>query len=126
MREWRFSGRVFDLLTLQSVPDAELVFTNPESGKRFPIVTDKDGLYRLVLPADPGGYDLAVSHPKYEPKYLPDRNPELKGLPLAQRREISIDSAITLQHKEMFSPGPSGELKRDLALIPLTVPKEQP
>ena len=126
MREWRFSGRVFDLLSLQAVPDAELVFTDPESGSRFPIVTDKNGFYRLVLPAASGGYDLAVSHPMYEPKYLPEGNPALKDLPPARRREIGIDSAITLQHKEMFSPGPNGELRRDLALIPLAVPKEQP
>jgi len=124
MREWRFSGRVFDLLTLQPVADAELVFANPEGGERFPIVTDSNGLYRLVLPAASGGYDMSVSHPKYEPKYLPDGNPPLAGLPLARRREIGIDSAITLQHKEMFLPDPGGELRRDLALIPLAAPKE--
>ncbi|MBI5245473.1 MAG: hypothetical protein HY922_17550 [Elusimicrobia bacterium] len=120
MREWGFSGAVFDLMTLKPVPDAELVFTDPGSGARFPIATDKQGLYRLVLPACSDGYDMAVSHPKYEPKYIPDGDFAFKSLPLSRRREISVESARTVQHKELFSAGPDGQLKRDMALIPLT------
>jgi hypothetical protein len=124
IREWKFSGKVFDLLTLQPVADADIVFADPGSVARFAISTNAEGVYRLVMPANSGGYDVRVSHPDYESRFVSDGTPPLRDLSAKQRRTLIANHAATLQHRELFAPDPQGRLKRDMALIPTDLPPE--
>ncbi|HAH07507.1 MAG TPA: hypothetical protein DCM05_13485 [Elusimicrobia bacterium] len=124
MREWKFSGRIFDLLTLKPVSDADIVFADPGSTARYNISTNAEGAYRVVMPSNSGGYDVLISHPDYEPKFIQDGSPPLRTLPLSRRRALASGYASIIHQRELFSPGTGGKLKRDLALIPSKLPPQ--
>lgn len=122
-RELRVQGTVFDIVTLKPVPDVEIIFTDPATGHRAATGTDAEGRYRARLPAADGGFDLTVSHPDYEPKYVLDGVPSFKDLSRKDRIQAALDEGRTLQHKELIESA-QDKTRRDLALIPLKLPAE--
>lgn len=62
--QWKFEGRVLDLLRDQPVSGAKLVFSDPRTGGRFTAETGNNGYYTLDLPPlEKGGYEAQISHP---------------------------------------------------------------
>ncbi|MDO8803137.1 MAG: hypothetical protein Q7R35_01785 [Elusimicrobiota bacterium] len=62
--QWKFEGRVLDLLRDKPISGAKLIFSDPNTGGRFPAETDFDGYYSLDLkPLERGGYEAQISHP---------------------------------------------------------------
>jgi len=122
-RELRVQGTVFDIVTLKPVPDVEIIFTDPATGHRAATGTDAEGRYRARLPTAEGGFDMTVSHPDYEPKYVLDGIPPFKELSRKDRLQAALDEGRTLQHKELLLSA-EDKPRRDLALIPLKLPSE--
>ena len=57
VREWKMRGTVYDLITLQPVPSAQLTFTDNDTNARALIQADSLGRYRAILPSlDGRGY----------------------------------------------------------------------
>ncbi len=102
--DWRFQGRVFDLVTLKPLSRCEVDFEDPASGKRFETSTDGDGVYRARIPALPrGGYAVKVRLGGYAPSYLNPETENVAGMSEEERRTLardllhSLDGPYTVQ-----------------------------
>lgn len=119
-RDWLFTGRVRDILTLAPVGSAKLRFEDFKSGKQRQITTDARGRFRIRLPVpDADGYFLKVSRTSYRDRYV------LEGAELAiqgpeERRERAKTAARTVQGFPL-SPTEMGKLELDLLLVPDSV-----
>lgn len=118
--EWRMGGHVFDLITLLPVYSAEVIFTDPVSGRRAATVTDSEGNYRVRLPPTSSGYDVVIRRPGYDTKYAEDGDPPFKAMSLEDRKQKAWDMTRTLQHKQLLSAPAGGRIQRDFALIPVS------
>jgi len=58
---WQFSGRVFDLKSLQPIGNVILEFRSPRATTSS--VSELRGLYRIDLPAADGAYQLRTAMP---------------------------------------------------------------
>jgi len=115
--EFRLKGKVFSLLNLQPVSEAEVVLTNLTTGKKYTTETGPDGTYRATLPVSDSGYGLAIRHPGYEPSYIVDESRNFGSLSQPQREEIAQSQARTMGSGDnIFAPGGT-LLKRDFALL---------
>ncbi|TBR20255.1 carboxypeptidase regulatory-like domain-containing protein [bacterium] len=121
-REWRMRGKIFDLLSGEPVKNADVVFMDAKTGRRFATGTDAAGLYRATLPINEGGYDLSIRHPKYEPKYFDDGVPSYREQGPEQRSSAASDLMRILQTKEMIMGEAGTPRERDYVLIPLDRP----
>lgn len=120
--EWRMRGVIFDLLTAEPVKNADVVFMDAKTGRQFRTGTDAQGKYRATLPVVEEGYDLAIRHPRYEPKYFEDGVPSYRAAGLEQRQSAAADLLRILQTKEMIVGVGGTVLERDYVVIPLERP----
>lgn len=118
-KEWRMRGAVYDLLSTDPIKGADVVFMDAKTGRRFATGTDAQGRYRATLPVVEEGYDLAIRHPRYEPKYFEDGVPSYRELAIEQRQSAATDLMRILQTKEMIVGVGGTVLERDFVLIPL-------
>ncbi|MBI3297775.1 MAG: hypothetical protein HYZ75_06405 [Elusimicrobia bacterium] len=118
--EWRMRGKLFDLLSAEPVAGADVVFMDASTGRRFATGSDAQGLYRATLPVNETGYDLAIRHSKYEPKYFEDGSPPYRKLGLEQRQSAVDDLLRVLQNKDLIKAEGGTVLERDFVLIPLS------
>lgn len=117
--EWRMRGVIFDLLTAEPVKGADVVFMDAKTGRQFKTGTDGQGRYRATLPVVEEGYDLAIRHPRYEPKYFQDGVPSYRAEGYEQRQKTATDLLRILQTKEMIIGVGGTILERDFVVIPL-------
>jgi hypothetical protein len=117
--EWRMRGAIFDLLTAEPVKGADVVFMDAKTGRRFATGTDAQGRYRATLPYCEEGYDLAIRHGRYEPKYFEDGVPSYRELAVEQRTSAAADLLRILQTKEMIVGQGGSVIERNFVLIPL-------
>ena len=69
--EWRFRGKVYNIITLKPLPGVQLAFKDPESGRKVETVTDAQGSYRLVVPAlRTGSYSMVIEDERYASAYM--------------------------------------------------------
>lgn len=109
---WEFSGRVYDLITLEPVFGADLRFV----GRNGPVEasSDESGRYRVRLSAAGAPWRLQVSHPDYERRYLDEISPPYRKVDLRTRRLVrSSRSANAAWRGEDGSP-----TRRDIVLVP--------
>jgi hypothetical protein len=111
-------GAIFDLLTTEPVKGADVVFMDAKTGRRFATGTDAQGRYRATLPYSEEGYDLAIRHGRYEPKYFEDGVPSYRELPVEKRSSTAADLLRILQTKEMIVGQGGSVIERNFVLIP--------
>lgn len=121
--EWRMRGAIFDLLTTDPVKGADVVFMDAKTGRRFATGTDAQGRFRATLPVSDAGYDLAIRHPRYEPKYFEDGVPSYRTQGPEQRQSAAADLLRILQTKEMIVGVGGAVIEKDFILIPVAGPR---
>lgn len=115
-REWVFSGRLRDFLSLKPV-SATLVFDDFRSGKQKTVLSDRRGRFRVRLPVAEGdGYYLKVSQGGYLDRYDLD-GADAARLPMERRRERAAVAARSVQRIPL-SPPAEGRLELDVLLVP--------
>lgn len=119
VKEWRFRGKVVDLVSLKPVSGAKVSFWDPRGEVKALSVTDAGGGYRTVLPAlDEGGYTLRVEAAGFSGSYL---NPEVEnvpGLEESRRRELARELENTVLPASELAPYGAQPLLTDLYLAP--------
>mgnify|MGYP001567943609 CR=1 FL=1 len=116
---WVFEGRIYDIISLEPVSNAQLVFT---SGSRSgEATTDSDGRYRVELDTLPEGYGYSAKllHPNYE-RYIDETIPPQEPLGKASfedRRTMALHRASN----KRWNGGPNQKMTRDLVAVPKTL-----
>ena len=115
-REWLFTGRFRDAITLQPV-SAHVVFDDFSSGRKKRVRTDARGRFRVKLPVAEGdGYFLKVEKEGYLDRYILEGD-EVARSPQSERRERAKTAARSVQRVPL-SPLAEGQLTLDVLLIP--------
>ncbi|HBL17794.1 MAG TPA: hypothetical protein DD417_13860 [Elusimicrobia bacterium] len=86
---WVVEGRVYDLVTLSPVADAQVSFRSVASGDEREAQTDAAGRYRVSLPKiQEGGYAVSFRRQGYGDRYLEDMSPAYESQSAEARREV--------------------------------------
>lgn len=105
VREWKMRGTIYDLITLQPVPNAQMTFTDNETNARALIQADSQGRYRTILPPLEGrGYVVTLAKTGYVKSYL---NPGTEGvnvMPLERRKEIAKELSSLIAEPASIQP----------------------
>lgn len=109
--DWRFNGRVYNMLTLKPVRGAQILFMGATERTA---TTDRRGRYSIVLPITDGGYQVFVDHPDYLEEYFDESNPPYRSMPMAIRTRLR---SAKPKHKTWIGR-PDRSLRRDLVLFP--------
>lgn len=116
---WILKGRVLDLVSLQGVPGATVVFEDPETRKKSKTSTDTGGRYSISLaPLERRGYLARVSKGGYASGYL---NPGTEGvttMPLDDRKALADDLAHANDGPYAVQPYGTDPLVTDFWLAP--------
>lgn len=116
---WTLNGRVIDLVTLQPIPKALMVFEDPESGKRRETSTDSQGRYRLkTAPLQGRGYYVRVLKDGYATSYLNPGAENVPQMPLEDRQSLAGDVARSMDGPYTVQPYSSDPLTTDFYLAP--------
>ncbi|MDE2293565.1 MAG: carboxypeptidase regulatory-like domain-containing protein, partial [Elusimicrobia bacterium] len=118
--QWRMRGTVFDIISGEPIANADVVFQEPSTGRRFATSTDAQGRYRAQLPVSSEGFDLQIRAPDYEPKYFEDSSPSYRKLSPEERQHAADDLLRILQNRGLIQQPGGSVLNRDYVLIPLT------
>ncbi len=88
IEEWKVSGKIFDLITLKSVPDAEIKLTG--SGRIFAAKVFPTGGFSVRVPAlEAGNYTFQVIPPKgYQLRTYISKTNNFSALPLETRHKM--------------------------------------
>ena len=85
--QWRFEGKVLDLLRDKPVAGAQLIFSSPGTSAIFSAATDPSGHYELALePLKKGGYEVEINHQDYGGRWWDD---EYTSLTKTQRYQLA-------------------------------------
>jgi hypothetical protein len=121
--QWAFYGRVYDLVTLLPVPNAQLVFTavQGENGGWSSIArADENARFFVVLRRlEEGSYEIRASRTGYAAAALYESDIPYARLPLADRRDIvrsAQDGDITLP--PLRDVAGEASARRDVFLAP--------
>ncbi len=114
---WHLSGTVFDLVTLQPVPNCSMVLS--ASGHRNEIETDDTGHYEATLPPlEHGGYDVVIKHDGYARNYLNPGAEKVPQMPLGDRQDLAHDLGQTHDGPYQVEAVGSEPLVTDFYLAP--------
>lgn len=115
---WRFEGRAYDLITLEALAQATLIFSDKTGKEAGRTTTSGNGNYRIFLDALADGYRMSVQAQDYSEKYLDEVQPPFSELDLAHRKELAKITAVN-------RPWIGGDLKtsRNFVAIPKYIPE---
>lgn len=123
--QWKFEGRVLDLLRDQPVAGAKLVFSDPNTGGSFTAETGNNGYYALDLkPLEKGGYEVRISHPDlggqwYDAEYA-------AALTKTQRYQLSGQIQFRAPEEWTRHVGKAGFPKKyNFAVFPVNLTEEE-
>ena len=117
--EWRMRGAIYDLVTLNPVPNVTLNFIDNETNSRAQIQTDTRGRYRTVLPPLTGcGYIVTIAKDGYQKSYLDPGTEGVREMSLERRSEISKELAALVAEPAMIEPNSDAPLQTDFYLAP--------
>jgi hypothetical protein len=111
---WVFEGRVYDLVTLQSVYAADLVFRDASGQTRGETSTGDEGRYRVVLEPLAGGYTMTPKHADFQGKYFDEISPPFEELSAEERRQL----ASSVGRGKPWIGKTGGVVRRDFVMIP--------
>jgi hypothetical protein len=120
VRQWRLRGTVYDLLTLQPISGASVVFIDQTTNHRNEAQTDSEGRYRTVLaPLADRGYSVAIRKDGYSTNYLDPSVQEVAKMRPEARRQIGRDLASTFAPQPAYvQPASEKPLNTDFYLAP--------
>ncbi len=113
--KWRFRGKIIDIISLKPVADADLVFV-AANGKRATTATGAGGDFRVSMPPAPGGYELRITHPDYDSKYLANKNH--LGMDEDERKKVAEKLVSSYAKNLSVKPGGDGRMNQDYLLVP--------
>lgn len=117
--EWKMRGVVYDLMTLEPVPGAHLIFTDNVTNSRAQIMTDPQGRYRAILPALSGrGYLVTLSKTGYLKSYLNPGTEGVADMPLERRAEIVKELSSLIAEPASLQPNSDTPLVTDFHIAP--------
>lgn len=113
-------GKVYDLMTLDPVVGARILFREKGSGRvARSAATGTDGRYAARLSRRRGaGWDVSVSHPRYGDRYLEDGSLPYASMPRKGRaaaRDLLYSSASLLHAPLIPAPG-AEKIELDLVM----------
>lgn len=113
---WGFHGLVYDMISLDVIPGASLLFSEPDNpGRGVKIRANSKGRYRARLPPlGRGGYLLKVRHPDYKDHYFDEVEPPYREQDLESRR--ALQGAVSTHQPWIGNTRRS--LRRDVILFP--------
>jgi hypothetical protein len=126
--QWVIFGRIYDLVTLRPIPDAQLTFTavsgnngGAGSGGAYGPRSDAEGRFTAVLQRLPDGssYEIHASRSGYASAALYESDIPYARLPLSERRDIvhnAQDGDMTLP--PLNDVAGEGSMRRDVFLAP--------
>jgi hypothetical protein len=114
---FRIRGKVFDILSLENVGGATLVFHDRASGKFYGAFAQADGSYDAYLPVTSGGYYLTAHHDGYERGFLEDWEPSLRQAHAEVRLEMAADTRKNPAELHVHGSR-QAILERDLVVVP--------
>ncbi|MBI3553590.1 MAG: hypothetical protein HY077_13925, partial [Elusimicrobia bacterium] len=118
---WSFEGQVFDLITLQPVRQAQLVFKVRGNPQDWAVKTDARGRFKTILPPlANGGYELTITQSDYLEGYIDEMSPPLREAELDERRMLA-GAAV---RNAVWIGRPKASTKRDIFLIPKVIPAD--
>ena len=87
---WVFEGKVYDIVTLEAVYGATLVFRDAAGRLAGKTVTGDEGHYRIQVDSpEKGGLKLEVRHPDFLPKYLDEIDPPFRDTEKGDRMALA-------------------------------------
>lgn len=121
-REWRFRGKVYDLVTLKPIAGARLTLVDNDTNTRAETQSSSDGRYRTVLPPLPSrGYQVSIKKAGYAPTYAGPESAGVKDLDAGSRKELARQLGRTVEAPTTLEPGSEAPLVTDFFLAPLDV-----
>ena len=123
--QWKFEGRVLDLLREQPVAGAKLVFSDPLTGGRFTVETGNNGYYSLDLkPLEKGGYEAQISHPDLGGQWYDAEH--AAALTRTQRYQLSGQVQFRAPEEWARHVGKAGFPKKyNFAVFPVNLTEEE-
>lgn len=112
--EWRFEGKVSDILSMKPVKGAVLLFMTQAEDETFEARSDDKGRFEVKLAARKDGYKLVIDHAEYIADYFDETEPPYRTWTQARRRQLR---AAKPSHKAWFAPS-SAAVRRDVLLFP--------
>jgi len=119
--KWVVGGEVYDLLSLNPVRGAVLVFTDRLKGKRYETKTNSKGRYTIKLPKlKNDGYDLEVRHRSYRKGIYLEEDPArpFKNQDRASRYETHETFRRSIVHAPLTPAEDETLVRHDLAMFP--------
>ncbi len=118
--QWAFYGRVFDVITLKPVPNAQLSFNATTGGMGAYTMSDAEGRFMVVLRRlQQGSYEIRVSNDGYAAPVLYESDIPYATLPIGERRDIVLsaqDGDISLP--PLTDVAGEASVRRDVFLAP--------
>jgi hypothetical protein len=116
--DWKLSGTVYDLVTLQPLSGCVMAFKGKSA--RFEAVTDDAGHYDLPVPPPHGGggYLVEISRPGYARSYLNPATENVKEKSAEDRAEMAKDLSTSDGGQYPVEAGGSDTLTTDFYLAP--------
>lgn len=112
--DWRFEGKVSDILSMKPVRGAVLLFMTQAEDETFEARSDAKGRFEVKLAARKDGYKLVIDHPEYIAEYFDETEPPYRSWTQARRRQLR---AARPAHKAWMAPG-AEPVRRDVLLFP--------
>lgn len=115
---WVFEGKAYDLISLDALGEATLIFSDKAGKELGRTTTNGQGKYKISLEALPEGYRLSVQAQEYSDKYIDEISPPFSELDSSHRKDLA---KIAAQNR----PWIGGDLKtkRDFVAIPKYIPE---
>lgn len=119
-REWRLRGTLYDLVSLQPLPNCTVLLVDQELNRRIETRTDSSGAYRMVVPSLPDrGYTVQLLMDGYSPTYLAPGTSGVRRMPVEKRRALARDLGATFTSEPASLQAPDARpLITDFYLAP--------
>lgn len=114
---WIFEGKAYDLISLDALSEATLIFSDKTGKELARTTTTGAGNYKISLQALPEGYRLSVQAQDYSDKYIDEIDPPFSKLDLNHRKELA---KIAARNPPWI--GAASRTKRNFVAIPKYLP----
>lgn len=117
--QWKMRGVICDLVTLQPLGKAKVVFHDQMADARFETVTDASGGYLILLPPLSGrGYAVSIRRSGYSGSYLDPSVEDVPQLPRVARQKLAEELSGTAFLPALIAPQGSEPLVTRFYLAP--------
>lgn len=115
---FKVEGEIYDILTLNPISGASILFKNMDSNEIYGAETNSSGRYHAWLEPDTAGYVVTIEHDDYSAIYMEDWTPSLKMLKGPSRRYVILDIAENPPQKVHIFGMSDQKLTKNFAVVP--------